>query len=184
MELIDELDDKLTAWIREQPVFFVASAPSGTGGHVNVSPKGYDTLRVLGPTEVAYLDLTGSGAETVAHLRENGRLTIMFCAFSGPPRILRLFGAGRPVFPGDPDWAELSAHFDPRAGARAVIHLDIERIHTSCGYAVPFMDLVEERPTLHQWAERKSSAEMAEYHARKNTTSIDGLPAVPVSDRS
>ncbi len=177
----DQLDQTLTDWIGAQPVFFVASAPDGPGGHVNLSPKGYDSFRVLGPRRVAYLDLTGSGAETIAHLRQNGRLTVMFCAFSGPPRILRLFGTGRAVFPTDADWTDLAADFEELPGTRAVIVLEIERIQTSCGYAVPLMEVVGERPTLEQWAARKEPGELDEYRMLKNTESIDGLPAVPAS---
>ena len=174
---LDELDAAHIDWIGEQHVFFVASAPS-EGGHVNLSPKGHDSLRILGPRSVAYLDLTGSGAETIAHLRDNGRLTIMFCAYSGPPRILRLFGRGTAHPLGSDRYDELVPRFDAIPGARAIIELDIERIQTSCGFAVPFMDYREERPTLQQWAGRKTDAELTEYRAAKNATSIDGLPAI------
>ena len=175
--LVDELDDALIAWIGEQHVFFVASAPQD-GGHVNLSPKGHDSFRVLGPTRVAYLDLTGSGAETIAHTRENGRLTIMFCAFTGPPRILRLFGHATAHPVGTPGFESLRTHFDDLPGMRSIVELDVERIQTSCGYAVPFMDHREERPTLQQWARRKGPDELADYWAEKNATSIDGLPAL------
>jgi len=178
-KVLKELDAGLISWIAEQPVFFVASAPNGPDGHVNLSPKGYDSFRVLGPKRVTYLDLTGSGAETIAHLRQNGRLTIMFCAFSGPPRILRLFGTGRPVFPGDGEWDDLAAKFEELPGTRSIIVLELERINTSCGYAVPFMELVGERPTLQQWAERKDEVQLDAYREGKNAESIDGLPAVP-----
>ena len=176
-KVIDALDDALTAWIAEQHVFFVASAPED-GGHVNLSPKGHDSFRVLGPTHVAYLDLTGSGAETIAHTRENGRLTVMFCAFDGPPRILRLFGQGRAHPVGTPGFDALRPHFEDLPGIRSIVELDVERIQTSCGYAVPFMDLREERPTLKQWADRKDPDQLAAYWAEKNSTSIDGLPAL------
>jgi hypothetical protein len=176
-KVIDELDEGMVEWIKAQPVFFVASAPS-TGGHVNVSPKGHDTLRVLGPRSVAYLDLTGSGAETIAHTRENGRLTIMLCAFQGPPRILRLFGTGTAHPLGTPRFEELAPLFPELPGSRTIVELDVDRIQTSCGYAVPFMTFDEERPTLRQWADRKSDEELEEYWALKNETSIDGLPAL------
>lgn len=176
-KVLDSLDEQLTAWIEAQPVFFVASAPTA-GGHVNVSPKGYDTLRVLDGSTVAYLDLTGSGAETLAHTRENGRLTIMLCAFDGPPRILRLFGTATAHPVGSPRFAELEPRFPSMPGSRSIVELDVERIQTSCGYAVPFMDLREERPTLHQWAARKGDDGLAAYWAEKNTRSIDGLPAL------
>lgn len=174
----DALDDQLVGWIREQPMFFVATAPASIEGHVNLSPKGLDTFRVIGPTAVAYLDLTGSGAETIAHLRDNGRITMMFCAFDGPPRILRLFGVGRAVFPPDPAWDDLANHFPDLPGARAIIRVAIERIASSCGYAVPLMEVTGARPTLIDWAERKGSAGLTEYRAEKNAVSIDGLPAI------
>ena len=173
----DELDDPLIGWIDEQPLFFVASAPSD-GGHVNVSPKGHDTLRVLDSTTVAYLDLTGSGAETIAHIRQNGRLTIMFCAFEGPPRILRLFGTGSAHPVGSPRFEELAPRFPQLPGARSIVLLDIDRVQTSCGYAVPFLQYREERPTLQQWAARKSEDELAAYWDEKNAVSIDGIPAL------
>jgi hypothetical protein len=176
-KVIEALDDGLIEWIERQPVFFVASAPS-EGGHVNVSPKGHDTLRVLSPTSVAYLDLTGSGAETIAHTRDNGRITIMLCAFDGPPQILRLFGTGTPHPVGTGRFAELAPRFPDLPGARAVIEVELERIQTSCGYSIPFMDLREERPTLQQWAERKGDDGLRAYWAEKNASSIDGLPAL------
>jgi hypothetical protein len=175
-KVLDALDDGLIDWIGAQHVFFVASAPS-EGGHVNLSPKGHDVLRVLGPHAVAYLDLTGSGAETMAHTRENGRLTIMFCAFEGPPRILRLFGRGTAHALGSDRFAELSPRFADLPGERAIVELAIERIQTSCGYAVPFMDYREERPTLQQWAARQDDDELAAYRRQKNAVSIDQLPA-------
>ena len=180
----EALDEQLSEWITAQPVFFVATAPSGDDGHVNLSPKGYDALRVLGPREVVYLDLTGSGAETIAHLRQNGRLTIMFCAFEGPPRILRLYGRARAVLPGDDEFAELSERFPDLPGARAVVHLAIERISSSCGYGVPRMELVEERPTLLEWSHRKGPDGLSRYRADQNATSIDGLPAIEAEPAS
>ncbi|HTN87506.1 MAG TPA: pyridoxamine 5'-phosphate oxidase family protein [Sorangium sp.] len=174
-----ELDDELTGFLAEQHLFFVASAPSGDGGHVNVSPKGYDTFRVLDPRTVAYLDLTGSGVETIAHLRDNGRITLMFCAFAGPPRILRLQGRGEPVFPGDPRFDALASLFPPLPGVRSVIRVALERIATSCGYAVPLMAYEGERDTLSKWAERKGPEGLSRYRLEKNTRSIDGLPGLP-----
>ena len=175
----ESLDDDLIDWMARQHVFFVASAPSGPEGHVNLSPKGYDSFRVLGPTTVAYLDLTGSGAETIAHLRDNGRITIMFCAFEGPPRILRLFGAGEVVLPGTSSWDELAPRFALLPGARSIVRAEIDRVQTSCGYAVPFLEYSRERPTLEQWAARKSADELDAYRAAKNAVSIDGLPGIP-----
>jgi hypothetical protein len=170
----DELDDNLIDWIGRQPMFFVATAPRD-GGHVNLSPKGHDTFRVFDPTTVGYLDLTGSGVETIAHLRENGRLTIMFCAFDGPPRILRLYGVGAVVEPSDDGFGALAAHFPELPGVRSVIRLAIERISSSCGYSVPLMDYRGERDTLIEWAERKGPDGIEAYHAEKNLLSIDGL---------
>jgi hypothetical protein len=176
-KVIDALDDRLIEWIGRQHVFFVATAPS-EGGHVNVSPKGHDTLRVLSPTSVAYLDLTGSGAETIAHTRENGRITVMLCAFEGPPQILRLFGTGTSHPVGTDRFAELAPRFPGLPGARAVVEVAVERIQTSCGYSIPFMEYRDERPTLQQWAERKGDDGLQAYWAEKNGSSIDGLPAL------
>ncbi len=174
-----ELDDRLGAFIGRQPVFFVATAPSGPGGHVNVSPKGYaDTFVVVSPTSVAYLDLTGSGCETAAHLRENGRITVMFCAFDGPPKIVRLYGQGHVVAATDPGFAELAGRFpDRHAGPRAVVVVELERISDSCGYSVPRLAMVEERDVLDRSNERRGPEKLRHYRARKNAASIDGLPA-------
>jgi Pyridoxamine 5'-phosphate oxidase len=176
-KVLEQITDELREFIQAQPLFFVGSAPLSAAGHVNVSPKGLDSLRVLGPRRVAYLDLTGSGNETAAHLAENGRITLMFCAFSGPPRILRLYGAGTVVLPGDALWEPLRPRFPDHPGVRQVIVVEVERVQTSCGFAVPRMELVGERDTLHRWARNKGEAELAEYRARKNARSIDGLPA-------
>jgi Pyridoxamine 5'-phosphate oxidase len=194
-----QLDDRLTKFILAQPVFFVATAPclsaEGDGGHVNVSPKGYrDTFAIVGPRTVAYLDLTGSGAETIAHLRQNGRITIMFCSFDRSPRILRLYGAGRVVLPADQDWPYLAAHFggngaEPgngngaelgaeRGNRRAIIVSELDRIADSCGYAVPVMELAEERDLLSRWSEKRTPEQLVAYRAELNAVSIDGLPAL------
>ena len=165
-KIYDQLNERLQSWIADQRMFFVATAPSGPGGHVNISPKGHaDTFRILDGRTVAYLDLTGSGAETAAHLRDDGRITLMFCAFSGPPRILRLYGQGRIVLPGEQRWDELAAWFPARRRARAVVVVEVERISDSCGYAVPLYDYAGERDLLDQWAGRKDEAAMAAYHA-------------------
>jgi hypothetical protein len=172
------LSPELAAWWRAQPLFFVATAPSGDGGHVNLSPKGLDTLRILGPNRVAYLDLTGSGVETIAHVRENGRITLMACAFTGNPRISRIYGQGT-VHPFESDGYEsLASEFPTFPGPRAVIDIDIERVTTSCGYAVPLMDLVDDRDRLIEWAEKKGGDGISEYWLRKNAESIDGLPGL------
>jgi Pyridoxamine 5'-phosphate oxidase len=185
-----ELDERLARFISRQPVFFVATAPcltpDGEGGHVNLSPKGYkDTFAVLGPRAVAYVDLTGSGAETIAHLRQNGRITIMFCSFGRQAKILRIYGRGRVVPPGGPGWAELARRFSGNAGEgadrrdrRAIIVVEVDRIADSCGYAVPLMELSSERDLLARNAERQSLEELAAYRAKNNTASIDGLPAL------
>jgi Pyridoxamine 5'-phosphate oxidase len=168
-----ELNDKLMAFIREQHIYFVASAAST--GRVNLSPKGMDTFRIFSPNMVGYLDLTGSGAETAAHILADGRLTIMFCAFTGDPLILRLYGRGEVVRPDDPRWQDLSRHFTMLSGTRQIVLLHIESLQTSCGFAVPKYKLVEERQKLIEWSEKKGPDGLAEYRAKKNVTSIDGL---------
>jgi len=177
-QVFEELNDRLAGWIREQHVFFVATAPMAGDGLLNLSPKGLDTFAVLDGHRVAYLDLTGSGVETIAHLRENGRIVVMFCAFEGKPRILRLHGRGRAVVPGDPRFDELFACFPPRPGVRAVIEVDLTRIADSCGFAVPVMDYRAERSELDKWAAAKGPERLADYRAKKNTTSLDGLPGL------
>jgi Pyridoxamine 5'-phosphate oxidase len=180
----DAIDGRLREWVEAQHVFFVATAPLAADGHVNLSPRGLrDTFRVLGPTTVAWLDLTGSGAETIAHLRENGRIVVMFCAFEGPPKIVRLHGSGRAVLPGDDGWDELVAAFGSaqHPGVRAVIVVDVTRISDSCGYAVPTLRFAAERDILDSSNGRKTDAELTAYRDRKNAASIDGLPALPVS---
>lgn len=172
----DCITAELRAFIEAQPLFFTASAPLASEGHVNLSPKGLDTFRVLGPDRVAYLDLTGSGNETAAHLRENGRITLMFCAFGGPPRILRLFGSGRVVLPGDAEWDELAARFPDYPGIRQVVVVEVARVQTSCGFGVPRMEPLTQRDQLLRWAEAKGDG-LAQYRREKNARSIDGLPA-------
>ncbi|OLR94265.1 pyridoxamine 5'-phosphate oxidase family protein [Actinokineospora bangkokensis] len=181
----DAIDGRLRELIERQPLFFVATAPLTGDGHVNLSPKGRSgSLQVLDERTVAYLDFGGSGAETIAHLRENGRITVMWCAFDGPPAIVRVHGRGYPVFRDDPRWPDLVARFpDGDAPAiRAVIVVTADRISGTCGFAVPFMDYREER-TLHaEYFERKSDEEFRAYcEAKPNVpTSLDGLPALPV----
>lgn len=177
----ESITPALAEFIGAQKLFFVATAPS-TGGHVNVSPKGYDTLRILDDRRVAYLDLTGSGIETFAHLRDNARITIMWCAFEGPPRIVRVQGTGEAVAHDDQRFAELAALFEPRRGVRAVIVVTADRIADSCGFSVPLMQFVDERDQLDRWTDRKSEAELADYHAAQNAASIDGLPALRPAD--
>jgi pyridoxamine 5'-phosphate oxidase-like protein len=183
----DQIDEKLAAWIGRQRMFFVGSAPSG-GGHVNVSPKGpIESLRIFGPRRVGYLDLIGSGAETVAHVRENGRIVVMLCAFEGPPRIVRLHGRGDVVQIGEPRFVELEAMFDldavPAAieAARAVVVVEVERVADSCGYGVPLMRYEGERPQQLAWIENKlrhgGDKALMDYVADRNEVSVDGLPA-------
>jgi hypothetical protein len=191
--LYAELDERLRKFIARQPVFFVATAPcltdDGDGGHVNVSPKGYaDTFAVLGPRTVAYLDLTGSGAETIAHLRQNGQITIMFCSFSHETKVLRLYGRGEVVLPSSWRWDELAGHFRRTADTaaeltnqRAIIVVRLQRIADSCGYSVPEMSLATERDVLDQWTSKKTAAELAAYRAENNNVSIDGLPALELA---
>lgn len=169
---------EMAEWLQAQPVFFVATAPLGPDGHVNVSPKGYDALRVLDERRVAYLDLTGSGVETVAHLRENGRITLMWCAFEGKARIVRISGSGQVHELGTPRHEELAARFPALPGARAVIEVRAERISTSCGYGVPLMDFVGHRERLLDWARAKGEDGLRDYRVAKNAVSIDGLPAL------
>ena len=179
--VLEAISPDLAEWIGAQPMFFVATAPSGPEGHVNVSPKGLAALAVLGPTRVAYLDLTGSGIETIAHVRENGRITIMFCAFAGPPRICRLHGVGIVHAVGSPEFAALAPEFPTVPGARAIIEVDVTRVSTSCGFGVPLMDVVGTRDDLIDWAARKGDDGVAEYREKRNAASIDGLAGFAVS---
>lgn len=174
------LDDRLRTWIASQHLFFVASAPLAGHGHVNCSPKGLDSFRVLGPQQVAFLDLVGSGAETIAHVRENGRIVVMFCAFEGAPKILRLHGRARVVEPQDATWGGLLQAFGtlPNAALRAVIVVDVERVAESCGYGVPLLEYRGERQQMAAWAEKKGEAGARDYQRQKNATSLDGLPAL------
>jgi hypothetical protein len=174
----ERIDDRLRAFIERQRLFFVATAPTGPGGHVNLSPKGIDgTFAVVDDRTVAYLDITASGAETIAHLRDNGRITLMFCAFEGPPNIVRLHGRGRFVTLYDDGYDELASAFKPVAGARAVVMVDVDRVSDSCGYGVPLYDYVGERDLLPPNMERRGAGGRANYRIRKNRVSIDGLPA-------
>lgn len=169
-----ELSQELIQFIWQQHMFFVASAPSD--GHVNVSPKGLDSLRVLDPNTVAWLNVTGSGNETAAHVLENGRMTIMFCAFEGRPLILRLYGRARVIHPRDAEWQSMLAHFEGTAGARQIFVLQVELVLTSCGMGVPLFDYRGQRSQLVEWAEKKGADGIAEYWERKNQVSLDGRP--------
>jgi hypothetical protein len=178
---LENIDSELAAWIAGQRLFFVATAPLSKDGHVNASPKGGDSFRVLGPMEVAYQDYTGSGAESVAHLRENGRIVVMFCAFDGGPRIVRLHGIGTVITPDHPRFGEMQSLFPPHAGTRAFIHVAVNRVSSSCGYAVPFFDFREHRDTLDRWSETQGREKIQAYREKKNEKSIDGLPAFDLS---
>jgi hypothetical protein len=173
-ESLDGVRDFLLA----QRLFFVASAPLSASGHVNLSPKGMDSFRIVGPREVAYLDYNGSGVETIAHLRENGRVVLMFCAFEGSPKIVRLWGKGRSVEPADGDYADSIRHFEPAAPVRSVIRITVERIGDACGYGVPQYEYVGDRKQLSLWAERKGEEGVRAYQREKNRISIDGLPGL------
>jgi hypothetical protein len=174
-KIYEQLNTDLQTFIAEQHLFFVATAPLEEG-RINLSPKGVDTLRVLNERQVAYLDLTGSGNETAAHLHQNGRLTIMFCSFGRKPLILRLYGRGQVIRPHHPRWTELAPQLPSVAGARQIILLDIESVSTSCGFGIPLYEYKQERETLVKWAEHEGDAEMEAYRQAKNRVSIDGLP--------
>jgi hypothetical protein len=187
-KVYERIDEHQREWVAKQPLFFVGSAPLDGDGHVNVSPKGpIGTLRVLDDHTVAYLDMVGSGAETVAHIRENGRIVVMLCAFEGPPRIVRFHGRGEVIPADDERFAELyeragfEAPHDVEAARRAIILVDVTRISDSCGYGVPLMSYEGQRPHMEAWAEKKirvgGEAEIEAYVANKNAESIDGLPA-------
>jgi hypothetical protein len=173
---LSALTPQLREFIARQRMFFTATAPLARDGRINLSPKGIDTFRVLSDTEVGYLDLTGSGNETAAHVLENGRITIMFCSFEGKPLILRLYGRGEAVQPHEPAWAELIANFDQQPGQRQIIRVRIESLQSSCGFGVPLYEFRGQRDLIIEWAEKKGDDALREYRQKKNHTSIDGLP--------
>jgi hypothetical protein len=188
-KVFEQIDDHLREWIARRELYFVATAPLSGDGHVNCSPKGpIGTLRVLDGGTIAYLDYIGSGAETIAHLRENGRIVVMLCAFEGPPRILRLYGRGEVVLAADPRFEELLARAafeeasDFPQARRAIVLVSVQRIADSCGYGVPLMEFEGLRPHMNAWAQKKMTvggdAAFADYQREKNAASIDGLPAV------
>jgi len=175
--VLDGIDESLAAWLTVQPVFFVGTAPLAADGHVNVSPKGLaGSFAVLGEHTVAYLDLTGSGIETIAHLRENGRIVLMFCAFAGRPRIVRLHGLGRPVLPGEDGFEALVARFPEHVGTRSVIVVDVTRVSDSCGYGVPTMVYEADRRVLELDHAKRGPEGLDRYRRDRNARSIDGLP--------
>ena len=177
-KIYSTIDDSVRQFIEAQPLFFVGSAPLDSDGHVNVSPKGLDTLRILGPSTVAYVDLTGSGIETVSHLKENGRIVLMFCSFQGPPKILRLYGRGRVIEPGQTEFPDLAAHFPEDEGTRAIILVEVSRISDSCGYGVPLLDYKGERSQLSAWAHKLGPEGLKTYRQEKNQLSIDHIPGL------
>jgi hypothetical protein len=173
-KLFDALTPEHEDFIRKQRLFFVGSAPLSEAGHVNLSPKGHDVLRIMSSTEIAYLDLTGSGNETSAHLAENGRVTLMFCAFEGSPLILRGYGTGRVILPETSEWDLLIPQFELLPGARQIIYITLYQVQTSCGYAVPNFSYTGERETLQRWAIQKGEEGLEQYQREKNRISLDG----------
>jgi len=175
-KVLDTILDQHNAFIAKQKMFFVATAPLSGEGHINLSPKGTDCFRVLSPTRIAYMDLTGSGNETSAHILENGRITIMFCAFDAPPNILRLYGTGYTLLPADEEWETLSPLFELHPATRQIIVAGIHRVSNSCGFSVPLYEYAGERDHADKWAAQKGEEGLEKYKLEKNMTSIDGLP--------
>lgn len=178
----DQITADHKAFIENQRMFFVCTAPLSAEGHINLSPKGFDCFRILSPSRVGYLDIVGSGNETSAHLLENGRITFMFCAFDGPPKILRLYGKGKTVLPGDNEWNELSKQFTILPATRQIIVADIFKVKSSCGFGIPLYDYKEERDHAFKWAGNKGEDGLEEYKKEKNMVSIDGLPT-PIASK-
>jgi hypothetical protein len=177
-KIYERIDDDLATWLGRQHVFFVATAPLSPTGHVNLSPKGLDTFAVLDDRTVAYLDLTGSGVETIAHVRDNGRITLMFCAFDGAPKIVRLQGTGCVHLAGSAEFSRLSSRFPTRLGTRSVITVSLDRISDSCGYGVPLYAYQGERRALDAWADQQGPDGLTAYRATRNLESIDGFPGL------
>lgn len=175
-KFFEAINDHHREFIEAQHLFFVGTAPLDGGGHINLSPKGLDSFRVLSPSKVTYMDIVGSGNETSAHILENGRITFMFCAFDGPPNILRLYGKGYTVLPTDEEWKELSSHFTLLPATRQIIVADIFKVQTSCGFGVPYYEYTGERDHAHKWAEKKGAEGLEAYKKEKNLVSMDGLP--------
>ena len=179
-EWFKSITSEMKEFIAEQKVFFVATAPHE--GRINLSPKGMDTFRVVGKNRVLYLDLTGSGNETAAHLLDDGRITIMFCSFDKTARIMRIYGRGRAIHPRDEKWNEYFALFPAEPGVRQIMEIDVEAAMTSCGYAVPRFDRLEERDTLRKYWQTRGDDAVMKYHEQKNLESIDGLPTGILAD--
>jgi hypothetical protein len=176
------IDDTTRRFIEAQHIFLVATAPLDAGGHLNISPKGLDSFRILSPTRVAYLDFNGSGVETIAHLKENGRIVLMFCAFEGPPNIFRLHGHGRAIEQHEPEFPRLAQNFPPYEHPRSIIVVELDRISDSCGYGVPLFEYKDERQQLELWARKRGVEGLKAYRQQKNRRSIDGLPGVSEFD--
>ena len=177
----DAIDERRRTFIERQHLYFVATA--ATEGRVNVSPKGLDTLRILGPNRVVWLNLTGSGNESAAHILDNPRMTLMFCSFDREPLILRLYGTAREIQPHAAEWDEMYGLFEPHLGARQIFDVSVDLVQTSCGYGVPRFEFAGDRPQLGRWCEKKGEEEIRRYRSRKNRTSIDGLPGLPSAGR-
>ena len=174
-KVIDGITPELRRWIEKQKMFFVATAPLSADGHINCSPKGLDSFRVLNDQTVVYQDLNGSGIEIIAHLRENKRIVIMFCALNGPPKIVRLHGTGKAITPQNEEFEKLNELFPRRRGVRSYIRIQLNRISDSCGYSVPLYDFVKDRDVLDKWVDAKTDEQLEEYRATKNAESIDGV---------
>jgi len=174
-KLYDAIDQKLSTWLSAQKIFFVATAPLSQQGHINCSPKDGRSFHILDERTVAYLDLTGSGVETIAHVKENGRIVLMFCAFAGAPNIVRLYGSGEVIDSHHPDFAPMHARLSDAPGLRSFIRVRLTRISNSCGFGVPLYEFRGDRNQLTDWAEHKGAENLAEYQHEKNATSIDGL---------
>jgi len=173
------IDDKIRAFIEAQQMFFVATAPLDPSGHLNLSPKGLDTLRIVGPRTLVYLDYVGSGSETIAHLRQNGRIVLMWCAFAGPPNIVRVHGRGEVIEPPDPEFEELRGLFPATApGVRSVVRIQVDRVGDTCGFGVPLYEYSGQRSQLTRWAEHKGTEGLNQYQRDKNRVSVDGLPSL------
>jgi hypothetical protein len=177
-KIYDTISDEIAVWLRQQHVFFVATSPLDSNGHINCSPKGGDSFRIINSKTVAYQDLTGSGIETVAHVRENSRIVIMFCAFEGPPKIIRLYGKGEVIDENSGEYRSMVNNFSANVGARAIIRIKLTRVSDSCGYAVPLFNYAGDRDVLDKFAIAKGEAELRNYRKKKNVKSIDGLPGL------
>jgi len=181
-KVFEHITDEIQEWIKKQNLFFISTAPLGKDGHINCSPKGADSFRILDDKTVAYLDLTGSGIETIAHLKENRRIVVMFCAFIGPPQITRLYGKGHVILQNMDEFDSLRKHFPVNPGTRSIIKINVTRVSTSCGYSVPFYEFQSHRDTLDKWAKQKGEEGVAQYRAENNLKSIDGLPGIMEED--